>query len=71
MSAEELKNKIHELDILTEELSSLRPKATVYAKRVPSSKLFFLENKKQLVVNKKKELVEAKAELARVPTLRS
>ncbi|KAG0375168.1 hypothetical protein BGX24_009452 [Mortierella sp. AD032] len=71
MSAEELKNKIHELDILSEELSSLRPKATVYAKRVPSSKLFFLENKKQLVVNKKKELVEAKAELARVPTLRS
>ncbi|KAF9130767.1 hypothetical protein BGW39_002677 [Mortierella sp. 14UC] len=70
MSTEELKNKIHELDILTEELSSLHPKAAVYAKRVPSSKLFFLENKKQLVIKKKKDLVEAKAELASVPTLR-
>ncbi|KAF9147220.1 hypothetical protein BG015_011164 [Linnemannia schmuckeri] len=68
--AEELKIKIHELDILTEELSSLHPKATVYAKRVPSSKLFFLENKRQLVNSKKKELAEAKTELASVPNFR-
>ncbi|KAG0297866.1 hypothetical protein BGZ96_004517 [Linnemannia gamsii] len=68
--AEELKNKIHELDILTEELSSLRPKATVYAKRVPSSKLFFLEDKKHLANSKKKELANAKTELASVPNFR-
>ncbi|KAF9093633.1 hypothetical protein BGX23_003078 [Mortierella sp. AD031] len=68
--AEELKNKIHELDILTEELSSLRPKASVYAKRVPSSKVYFLENKKQIVNTKKKELADAKSELATVPNFR-
>ncbi|KAI7830771.1 hypothetical protein BC939DRAFT_525554 [Gamsiella multidivaricata] len=65
--AEEIQNKIHELDILTEELSTLRPKATVYAKRVPSSKLLFLENKTLLTSAKKKEFAEAKADLAVIP----
>ncbi|KAK3805113.1 MAG: hypothetical protein J3Q66DRAFT_446041 [Benniella sp.] len=64
--SEELRNKIHELDILTEELSSLRPGATVYAKRVPTSKLMFLENKASLTNTKKKELSDAKAELVSV-----
>ncbi|KAF9555417.1 hypothetical protein EC968_008947, partial [Mortierella alpina] len=44
---------VHELEILTEELSTLRPKASVYARRVPSSKLLFLENKTTLASSKK------------------
>ncbi|ORZ16102.1 hypothetical protein BCR41DRAFT_353521 [Lobosporangium transversale] len=64
---EELKNKIHELDILTEELSSLRPNATVYAKKVPSSRVLFRENKTILTEIKRKELVEAKEALVAIP----
>ncbi|GJJ76590.1 hypothetical protein EMPS_08949 [Entomortierella parvispora] len=64
---EDLKNKIHELDILTEELASLRPTAAVYSKRVPSSKLFFLEDKSQLTTNKKKELADTRAQIAAIP----
>ncbi|KAI8345628.1 hypothetical protein B0O80DRAFT_504166 [Mortierella sp. GBAus27b] len=61
---EQLGNKVHELDILIDELSSLRPAATVYVKRVPSSKLFFLDSKTLVTDAKKKELAEAKADLA-------
>jgi len=65
--SEDLKNKVHELEILTEELSTLRPKASVYARRVPSSKLLFLENKTTLVSTKKQELADAKVDMAVTP----
>ncbi|KAG9319137.1 hypothetical protein KVV02_003673 [Mortierella alpina] len=65
--SEDLKNKVHELEILTEELSTLRPKASVYARRVPSSKLLFLENRAALADSKKQELTDAKAAMAAIP----
>ncbi|KAG0348558.1 hypothetical protein BG004_004803 [Podila humilis] len=62
--SEALNNKIHELDILLDEFSSLRPTAVVYAKRVPSSNVLFMENKDVLKDAKAKELAETKSKLA-------
>ncbi|KAF9324430.1 hypothetical protein BG006_000523 [Podila minutissima] len=67
--SEALGNKIHELDILLDEFSSLRPNTVVYAKRVPSSNILFMENKEVLKATKSRELAEAKDKLAGVQDL--
>ncbi|KAG0323912.1 hypothetical protein BG000_002426 [Podila horticola] len=67
--SEALSNKIHELDILLDEFSSLRPNAVVYTKRVPSSNILFMENKEVLKSTKSKELAEARDKLADVQDL--
>ncbi|KAF9312451.1 hypothetical protein BG003_006272 [Podila horticola] len=67
--SEALSNKIHELDILLDEFSSLRPNAVVYTKRVPSSNILFMENKEVLKSTKSKELAEVRDKLADVQDL--
>ncbi|KAG0082952.1 hypothetical protein BGZ93_002124 [Podila epicladia] len=67
--SEALGNKIHELDILLDEFSSLKPNAVVYAKRVPSSNILFMENKEVLKATKLKEQAVAKGKLADVQDL--